>query len=99
ELEQAMKEFRAETGVERVMTTEGKVKGGTTGAAKAEIEGVPRTPFTEGSARSKGAKGATVNTNTRYGSPQSFGGTKNHAEQNILGDIADEIDRAQGFDA
>jgi len=30
--------------------------------------------------------------NPRYKSPQKFGGTKNHAEQNVLGDMADKLD-------
>jgi hypothetical protein len=94
-----MKEFRAQTGINRALSAEGKVQGGTTAAAKAEIEGLPEAIYKEGSTKSKGATAATVNTNTRYRSPQSFGATKNHAEQNILGDIADQLDKSKGFDA
>lgn len=97
ELENAIKEFRAQTGIKRVITTEGKVQGGATAAAKTEVDGVASSIFKEGSTKSKGASAAVVKTNTRYKSPQSFGATKNHAEQNILGDIADEIDTAKNF--
>jgi hypothetical protein len=79
------------------VTAEGKVQGNTSATAKAEVEGVDKSIFTEGSTRSKGSRAATVRNNPRYASPQKFGGTKNHAEQNVLGDIADEIDQVKGF--
>lgn len=97
ELEQAIKEFRASTGIQRGISSEGKVQGGATAAAKTEVEGVTQSIFKEGSTKSKGASASAVKTNTRYKSPQSFGATKNHAEQNILGDIANEIDQGKNF--
>jgi hypothetical protein len=99
ELEQSMKGFRMRTGIGRAVNAEGKVVGGTTAAAKTEVPGLSRSLFVEGSTKTKGASAAKVPTNTRYKSPQSFGATKNHAEQNILGDIADEIDKAKQFAA
>jgi outer membrane protein OmpA-like peptidoglycan-associated protein len=91
ELEKAIKEFRASTGISREVTAQG-VKGGTSAAAKPKIEGFADDVITEGSTRSKGASAATVENNPRYQSPQKFGGTKNHAEQNVLGDLADKLD-------
>lgn len=78
------------------LTAEGKVHGGTVAYAEVELYGVVITTITEGSPRSKGARGEEVRNNPRYQSPQNFLESKNHAEQNVLGDVADEIDGAMG---
>ncbi len=91
QLQKSINDFRKSTGIGRTVTSEG-VKGGTSAAAKPKIEGFAEEIITEGSTKSKGASAATVRNNPRYQSPQKFGGTKNHAEQNVLGDLADKLD-------
>ncbi len=95
-LDRKIQQFRKRHQMPRGRDDKGKVTGGTVAAAMVEIKGVRRGPFAEGSPRSKGKPGETVRNNPRYQSPQEYGSTQNHGEQNLLGDLADKIDEAYG---
>jgi hypothetical protein len=72
-----------------------KIEGGTVAAAKPKIDGLPPTPIAGGSPSAKGGKGAT---NSRYTAPQPDPRARDHAEQDALGTLSDQIDETRGFD-
>ncbi len=94
-LDQEIEEFRDTHKIPR-----GQGEGGTVAAAMVEVEGVGggRSLFVGGSSRSQGKRGETVSNNPRYQSPQELGSTQNHAEQNLLGNVAKEVGAAVGFE-
>lgn len=92
-LDQEIQQFRD---TKKIPREQGE--GGTVAAAMVEIEGVEPFVEVEGSPRSKGKPGETVSNNSRYQSPQKYGSTQNHAEQNLLGNIAKKVGAAVGFE-
>ena len=69
----------------------GITTGGTVAAGKLLIEGIPSKTFSAGSKKAYKEGDQTVN--TRYQSPSENPQFRDHAEQTVLGDIADHLDQ------
>jgi len=92
-LKRVIRYFRYKHGILRGRDAKkNKVTGGTVAAARVNLPGLRKNLFTAGSTLSKGPTGNTIELNLRFPSPQDHGATKNHAEQNLFGDIADARD-------
>ena len=93
-LEAAIHDFREGTGQARE-SAEG-TKQGTVAAAETWIDGLKGRVFVDGSPNSKAVAQRGEN-NPRYQSRSKFSGDWNHAEQNVLGAVADAIVEARGL--
>ncbi len=94
ELKQKLEDLRRETGVQRrepLPGETGQVKGGTVGVAETDIPGLEEAPFTGKSPRAGGKA-----TEGEIKSPRTSPQFKGHAEERILNQVDDAIQRKLG---
>jgi hypothetical protein len=97
ELLEEIAEIRKSSGIKKTRNLEGQIEGGTVGAGKVDLKNpgknIPEEKVFSGASPEGQVKGGGDKAihHDRYKSPQADVRSQNHAEQNILGGMADDI--------